>query len=417
VSTTRGGPSRRRDEHAVRLVDALLDRRLASSLSGSNGFPSVLYLPAEISVVFTPSFSCIALMSSWAANTPIDPTSPDGVTTSSSACDASQYAADAASVFATATIGFFAARATDLGGELGIRSTLAAGASRRRSGSRHAGRRRARPGTSPGTAGRRAAAHVAEQVGARRDDAVDRDDGDRPAIWSRPLAGPADPRLDLLVGEPLARRAERDISDDRRERGRAGSPTASRRTPGRRAGTAVAGGCCHRSCRSLPGIRFSRSIADDLVGDLVARARRLPLPFPFARRAGTRRCPASAGTSTFSGRRNMSSRAVVDLEPHRRALLHHRPAAADRHVMPLRLPVQILLQHPHLRQVEAEPPRERVSLEVGQQLNRISSAMIRCIGMIPASYAASRASPMFVNVDRSRPAPSPRRSPGSRARP
>jgi hypothetical protein len=37
--------------------------------------------------------------------TPIEPTSPVGVTTSSSACAASQYAAEAAHVFATATIG------------------------------------------------------------------------------------------------------------------------------------------------------------------------------------------------------------------------------------------------------------------------------------------------------------------------
>src|SRR6266498_3496583 len=79
---------------------------LASSESGSYGLVSTLYLPAEISVVLMPSCSYKPLRSSCADHTPIEPTFPDGETTISSAADASQYAADAANVFATATIGF-----------------------------------------------------------------------------------------------------------------------------------------------------------------------------------------------------------------------------------------------------------------------------------------------------------------------
>jgi hypothetical protein len=52
-------------------------------------------------------------------NTPIEPTSPDGVTTSSSACAPSQYAALAARVLAIATSGLRAAGAADLRRGLG----------------------------------------------------------------------------------------------------------------------------------------------------------------------------------------------------------------------------------------------------------------------------------------------------------
>jgi hypothetical protein len=57
-------------------------------------------------VVVTPSRACSPLSSWCAAITPIEPTSPLGVTLTSPAADASQYAADAAWLLATATMGF-----------------------------------------------------------------------------------------------------------------------------------------------------------------------------------------------------------------------------------------------------------------------------------------------------------------------
>src|SRR5690606_4052955 len=48
--------------------------------------------------------------SSCAVHTPIEPTDPEGVTTSSSAWEAIQYAADAASALATAVVGVLSRR-------------------------------------------------------------------------------------------------------------------------------------------------------------------------------------------------------------------------------------------------------------------------------------------------------------------
>src|SRR5262245_10309166 len=78
----------------------------ASSESGSVGLPSTLYLPAETKVHFSPIASSAFENSTCSANTPIDPTWPDGVTQISVAATESQYAADADTLFTAATIGF-----------------------------------------------------------------------------------------------------------------------------------------------------------------------------------------------------------------------------------------------------------------------------------------------------------------------
>jgi len=62
----------------------------ASALKGSHGAPSVLYLPALIAVTAMPSWSRFRDQSSCSMYTPIEPTSPLGVTTTSSAAEPSQ---------------------------------------------------------------------------------------------------------------------------------------------------------------------------------------------------------------------------------------------------------------------------------------------------------------------------------------
>src|SRR5690606_41528004 len=74
------------------------------------GFPLALGRAAGTRVVRIPSLASCTDQSSCAVHTPIDPTAPDGVTTSSSACTAIQYAAEAASAFATAVVGVDAFR-------------------------------------------------------------------------------------------------------------------------------------------------------------------------------------------------------------------------------------------------------------------------------------------------------------------
>ena len=62
----------------------------ASSVNGWNGLPSTLNFPAEISVTLMPSCSSALDISLCAMNTPMEPATPLGSETISSACAASQ---------------------------------------------------------------------------------------------------------------------------------------------------------------------------------------------------------------------------------------------------------------------------------------------------------------------------------------
>ena len=67
--------------------------------------------------------------SRWRAQTPMEPTSPEGATTSSEACEAIQYAALAASALATAVMGFFSRATRTSSASSGTPSTVPPGES------------------------------------------------------------------------------------------------------------------------------------------------------------------------------------------------------------------------------------------------------------------------------------------------